>query len=285
MKNEAQYLKQLQEKIDELSLELNKTQHDSANEGIGSLVKAPFNYISNIGRAASRGFKGEKLGSLRNVKGKFTSPTGAKTVHKVGTVVGKNKGKAGLALGAAAAGYPAYKIGQATAEPDQSASSTGSPSGGPTPTGSGRDETQPMINPAIPDFPTVSDKAPEEKPLQSPTAPAAGADTKPEAEPDKVVPTLPTKPEPTVTKEPEEFKFNPEQEKWLGGANRKDPYIINRMPGELGPKPTLPKPDTEKELFRSMDPTHPRFNEEYDRLETQLYEELSRMMELAGLKK
>jgi len=27
----------------------------------------------------------------------------------------------------------------------------------------------------------------------------------------------------------------PEQEKWLGGANRQDPYILNRMPGEKPP--------------------------------------------------
>ena len=35
--------------------------------------------------------------------------------------------------------------------------------------------------------------------------------------------------------EAEEFKFSPEQEKWLGGANRQDPYIINRMPGAKPP--------------------------------------------------
>ena len=34
----------------------------------------------------------------------------------------------------------------------------------------------------------------------------------------------------------EEFQFSPEQEKWLGGANRQDPNIIARMPG---PKPPL----------------------------------------------
>lgn len=31
------------------------------------------------------------------------------------------------------------------------------------------------------------------------------------------------------------FQFSPEQEKWLGGANRQDPYILNRMPGEKPP--------------------------------------------------
>lgn len=36
--------------------------------------------------------------------------------------------------------------------------------------------------------------------------------------------------------EAEEFKFSPEQEKWLGGANRQDPYILARMPG---PKPPV----------------------------------------------
>lgn len=35
------------------------------------------------------------------------------------------------------------------------------------------------------------------------------------------------------------FKFTPEQEKWLGNANRQDPNIISRMPSNLGPKPPL----------------------------------------------
>lgn len=34
----------------------------------------------------------------------------------------------------------------------------------------------------------------------------------------------------------EEWTPTPEQEKWLGGANRQDPYILNRMPGA---KPTI----------------------------------------------
>jgi LysM repeat protein len=35
---------------------------------------------------------------------------------------------------------------------------------------------------------------------------------------------------------PGAFKFSPEQEKWLGNADRQDPYILSRMPG---PKPTV----------------------------------------------
>jgi len=38
-----------------------------------------------------------------------------------------------------------------------------------------------------------------------------------------------------VVDEAEDFKFSPEQEKWLGGANRQDPYIIARMPGAKPP--------------------------------------------------
>lgn len=38
----------------------------------------------------------------------------------------------------------------------------------------------------------------------------------------------------TKVKEDQEFKFSPEQEKWLGDADRTNPYIISRMPG---PKP------------------------------------------------
>lgn len=35
--------------------------------------------------------------------------------------------------------------------------------------------------------------------------------------------------------EAEEWTPTPEQEKWLGGANRQDPYILNRMPGDKPP--------------------------------------------------
>ena len=38
------------------------------------------------------------------------------------------------------------------------------------------------------------------------------------------------------TTTPEDFKFTPEQEKWLGGADRQDPNILARMPG---PKPPV----------------------------------------------
>jgi LysM repeat protein len=40
----------------------------------------------------------------------------------------------------------------------------------------------------------------------------------------------------TKVKEDQEFKFTPDQEKWLGGADRTDPYILARMPG---PKPPV----------------------------------------------
>ena len=44
--------------------------------------------------------------------------------------------------------------------------------------------------------------------------------------------------DPYKTYEPDDqgFKFTPEQEKWLGGANRQDPDILKRMPG---PKPPV----------------------------------------------
>ena len=41
---------------------------------------------------------------------------------------------------------------------------------------------------------------------------------------------------PEHVSEATEFKFSPEQEKWLGGADRQDPYILARMPG---PKPSI----------------------------------------------
>jgi hypothetical protein len=38
---------------------------------------------------------------------------------------------------------------------------------------------------------------------------------------------------------PQQFTFSPEQQKWLGSADIHDPYIISRMPDNLGPKPPL----------------------------------------------
>jgi hypothetical protein len=38
---------------------------------------------------------------------------------------------------------------------------------------------------------------------------------------------------------PQQFAFTPEQQQWLGGADMHDPYIISRMPDNLGPKPPL----------------------------------------------
>ena len=43
-----------------------------------------------------------------------------------------------------------------------------------------------------------------------------------------------------------EFKFTPEQEKWLGGANRQDPYILSRMPGEKPPVSYFTDPEDQK---------------------------------------
>lgn len=40
---------------------------------------------------------------------------------------------------------------------------------------------------------------------------------------------------PTPVAAADEFKFTPEQEKWLGGADRQDPNIIARMPGDKPP--------------------------------------------------
>ncbi len=42
----------------------------------------------------------------------------------------------------------------------------------------------------------------------------------------------------TTPRTPQEFRFTQEQEAWLGGANRQDPYIINRMLKKVGgPQP------------------------------------------------
>jgi hypothetical protein len=38
---------------------------------------------------------------------------------------------------------------------------------------------------------------------------------------------------------PQQFNFTPAQQQWLGSADMHDPYIISRMPDNLGPKPPM----------------------------------------------
>jgi hypothetical protein len=40
---------------------------------------------------------------------------------------------------------------------------------------------------------------------------------------------------PAQAQSPASFKFTPDQEKWLGGADRQDPNILARMPGAKPP--------------------------------------------------
>ena len=48
-----------------------------------------------------------------------------------------------------------------------------------------------------------------------------------------------------------EFKFSPEQEKWLGKANRQDPYILARMPGDKPPVDYF-KADDDKKIAKKV---------------------------------
>ena len=43
-----------------------------------------------------------------------------------------------------------------------------------------------------------------------------------------------------------EFKFSPEQEKWLGGSDRQDPYILARMPGPKPPASYFTDPESQE---------------------------------------
>ncbi len=54
----------------------------------------------------------------------------------------------------------------------------------------------------------------------------------------------------------ENFEFSPEQEKWLGNANRQDPYIIARMPGPKPPAEYFTNPEDQRvaqQIVRSQD--------------------------------
>ncbi len=60
----------------------------------------------------------------------------------------------------------------------------------------------------------------------------------------------------TKVKEDQDFTFTPEQEKWLGNANRKDPYILARMPGPKPPPSYFSDPQdqqTAQNIQRSQD--------------------------------
>jgi hypothetical protein len=54
--------------------------------------------------------------------------------------------------------------------------------------------------------------------------------------------------DPYKTYEPDDqgFKFTPEQEKWLGGANRQDPDILKNMPGPKPPVSYFKNPDDQR---------------------------------------
>lgn len=283
MKTETELLKQLQERLDQISA----SNSDTVDEGLaGDLIKwgakkgkdlygGAKSAVKNIGR----GFKGERP---RDSKGHYTEPgLATMTGRTAKDLVNVTKAHP-VAVPASIAGTAAtvYALG-----PDKGEK--------------GKDQKPMLDKPVLPDIPTVDDEpttpvpasrtdTPRSEPAPK-IAPVAATPT-PTPEPASVPVSMPAPvardsekvKEPEITKKSDEFEFTPAQEKWLGGANRKDPYIINRMPDELGPKPTLPKPDYEKSLLRSLDPTNPRFMENLDR---QLQEELSRITDLAGLKK
>jgi len=49
-----------------------------------------------------------------------------------------------------------------------------------------------------------------------------------------------------IQEEAGEFKFSPEQEKWLGGSDRQDPYILARMPGPKPPASFFTNPESQE---------------------------------------
>ena len=105
----------------------------------------------------------------------------------------------------------------------------------------------------------TKDNADSEKPVEAPTAsstdpakmnqsnpnsaytsavgPATNGDSKPQA----------AAAEPSSS----EFKFSDEQEKWLGKANRQDPYILARMPGDKPPIDYF-KSDDDKKIAKKV---------------------------------
>jgi hypothetical protein len=297
MKTEAEQLKQLQERLDQLSAEIEENFLSSFWKGGKDFATGLWKSIKDPGASktvgrATRSKKAQPAVPASNVYGVQTPAKPAKPGVKKGDITNKPLAT-GAKVGSVVAGRPAalgagalgayYLMKDKDQQPKTTSNDTDTtprpkkPGTGAT----GDQEEQPMINPAIPDIPTVADNDEQEKPSAQYAR----------NEPTVTTPTVTPTPEPVIkkelekAKEPEDFKFSPEQEKWLGGASRKDPYIMGKMPPELGPKPTLPKPDTEKELFRTLDPTHPRYMEDFSRLENQLHEELSRITELAGLKK
>ena len=84
-------------------------------------------------------------------------------------------------------------------------------------------------------------------PAPTQAAPATAAATPPAQSGQAAAPATPATPAPAAAPAtPGEWKPTPEQEKWLGGANRQDPFIMARMPGPKPPASYFKAPDDQE---------------------------------------
>lgn len=89
----------------------------------------------------------------------------------------------------------------------------------------------------------------------------------------------PAKPAPTAGWTP-----TPEQEKWLGGADRQDPYILNRMPGEKPPVSYFTDPADQQKAKQMGFPASaaPNTNAPAGSMTAEGSSELTRLKQLLG---
>jgi peptidoglycan hydrolase-like protein with peptidoglycan-binding domain len=124
--SESQRIAELRDRLAQL-----ESQPQIADEGIADLAKGAWQGVKTVGKNLAGGFKGD---AARTAKGTYAAGGSAAGVaNKVGKVAGNNKGKLGLATGAAAgAGTMAALSGGAANKPaDPTGNKPPAASGGP----------------------------------------------------------------------------------------------------------------------------------------------------------
>jgi hypothetical protein len=116
-------------------------------------------------------------------------------------------------------------------------------------------------------------------PASAPAAPPTPRPSPLASSPAKPAATQPAKPAPTAGWTP-----TPEQEKWLGSADRQDPYILNRMPGEKPPASYFTDPADQQKAKQMGFPASaaPNTNAPAGSMTAEGSSELTRLKQLLG---
>lgn len=244
-----------------------KMQEDPTNEGVLDAIKG-------FGKNVAAGFSNPKYAQ---VAGKATTGANKGQVVNKAASAGAKTGaalgsKPAMAAAGAAGAAGALALANKNKPADQASQSTKPPSAAPaapaaTPAPAAPTEPEELSVPpgAEPDGapeqaatglrePTEADvAAATPAPAANPTDNrlAAGTQTTPGAAPAAAEPAAAA----PAAAAPAAWAPTPEQEKWLGGANRQDPFIMARMPGPKPPASYFKDPEDQaivKQRFASV---------------------------------